>query len=293
MWVIDWAKSHPQAAALYTCFAVGVLVVYRTLTTKATGEYDYILTLSAALQTLAFGLLDFDTKSNVGEGLSEKTLVAFLLAHMARTSTTFTGEGYIPEDNTADVYLYQLLEVAGVAFLAHKLNKVKAARSMNQIAQGVERWSLVGSMVGLALALGYFTKSTGHNQFWMDWAWMASVWLEAFALFPQVYLLISAAAPYVDDTAVHFAGLTLSASGFFALFWGRAAKDRYNEFEKTGEHLFFIAIMGAVMVRVTLCSAYFYVFMKTSRGHKGALVSSGKGEYELCMSDDQTDFDEL
>jgi hypothetical protein len=293
MWVVDWAKTHPQAAALYTCFAVGVLVVYRTLTTKATGEYDYILTLSAALQTLAFGLLDFDTKSNVGEGLSEKTLVAFLLAHAARTSTTFTGEGYIPEDNTADVYLYQLLEISGVVFLAHKLNKVKAARSMNQIAQGVERWSLVGGMVGLALVLGYFTKSTGHNQFWMDWAWMSSVWLEAFALFPQVWLLISAAAPYVDDTAVHFAGLTLCASGFFGLFWGRAAKDRYSEFERTGEHLFFIAILGAVLVRVTLCSAYFYVFMKTSRGHKGALVSSGKGEYELCMSDDQNDFDEL
>jgi hypothetical protein len=293
MWVVDWAKSHPQAAGLYTCFLIGVIVVYKTLTAKATGAYDYILTLSAALQTLAFGLLDFDTKSNVGEGLSEKMLVTFALAHLMRISTTFTGEGYIPEDNTADVCLYQSLEVAGVFFLLHKTNNMKAARTMNQIAQGLERWSMVGGMILTAMFLGYFSKSTGHNSLWMDWAWMSSVWLEAFSMLPQVHLLVSATAPYVDETAVHFAGLTLSASGFFALFWGRVAKERYSEFEKTGEHIFFVAIMVAAVIRVCLCSVYFLVFMKTSRGLKGALVSSGKGEYELCKSDDAPDLDEL
>ena len=36
---------------------------------------------------------------------------------------------------------------------------------------------------------------------------MFSTWLEAFALAPQVYLLVTGAC-YVDESAAHFAGLT-------------------------------------------------------------------------------------
>merc|ERR1712039_721519 len=50
----------------------------------------------------------------------------------------------------------------------------------------------------------------GHNDWFADLSWMFSVWLEAFALLPQVWLLTKAS--QVDETAVHFASLTLGAS---------------------------------------------------------------------------------
>jgi hypothetical protein len=105
--LFSYIREHPRAAVLYGSVAVGCLIVYKTLQAKATGQYDYLLTLAAAFQTLAFGLLVSDTKSSVGEGLSEKTLWALFTAHVTRLSTTFWGEGYVPEDNTSDVFLYQ------------------------------------------------------------------------------------------------------------------------------------------------------------------------------------------
>uniref|UniRef100_A0A7S4RX64 ER lumen protein-retaining receptor n=1 Tax=Alexandrium monilatum TaxID=311494 RepID=A0A7S4RX64_9DINO len=278
MWVGEYIREKPRASALYAAFAIGVVTIWKTLQARATGQYDYILTLSAALQSLAFGLLVFDTKSTVAEGLSEKSLWAFFIAHVTRLSTTFWGEGYIPEDNTSDVYLYQFLELSGVLLLGYELLKLNTVRNIHDVGQGIERWSMLIGMVCTALILGWKTKSTGHGDYFADLSWMFSVWLEAFALGPQVMLLSSKGC--VDESAVHFAGFTLAASLTFAFFWLRNSRDHYTEFADYGEHGFFWAIGIASLVRVGLCGAYFYLFMR-SRGKPG-----GRSEYEMCPHDE-------
>merc|ERR1719480_658937 len=125
------------------------------LETKSTGAYDYMLTLSAGFQAIAFAILVFDTASHVGEGLSTKMLWAFFIAHVARLSTTFWGPGYIPEDNTSDVYLYQVLELTGCLMLGYKIMMLSAARSTHDVGQGLERWSMLIAMAALALVLAY------------------------------------------------------------------------------------------------------------------------------------------
>mmetsp|Transcript_29516 Transcript_29516/g.81076 ORF Transcript_29516/g.81076 Transcript_29516/m.81076 type:complete len:278 (-) Transcript_29516:166-999(-) len=276
MWA--FVQERPRAAALYAAFFIGVVTIYKTLQARATGQYDYILTLSASLQALGFALLVVDTKSAVAEGLSEKTLWAFFIAHVTRISTTFWGEGYIPEDNTSDVYLYQSLELISCVCLAYELLKISTVRTIHDVGQGVERWSMLGGMVGLSLILGWQTKSTGHGDYFADMSWMFSVWLEAFALFPQVLLLNQKG--HVDESAVHFAGFTLAASLTFAFFWGRNSRDNYREFQDYGDHYFFWAIGAVSIIRVCLCGAYFYLFMKSK--NKGGRSS----EYELCPHDE-------
>ncbi|CAK9090067.1 unnamed protein product [Durusdinium trenchii] len=102
---------------LYGGFAVICLLVYYKLEAPANAAYDYWLTLAAGLQVMGFAMLAMDTTSSAAEGLSEKSLWAFIIAHVTRISTTVWGEGYIPEDNTGDVFLYQGLEVLGVAIV--------------------------------------------------------------------------------------------------------------------------------------------------------------------------------
>lgn len=275
-------QEQPRTVALYAGFAVCCLITYRVLQARATGAYDYLLTLSAGLQALAFAMLALSTRSNVGEGLSEKMLWALIVAHVTRLSTTFWGEGYVPEDNTSDVCLYQIVELSGVVMLLLKLTKLTAARTAHDVGQGVERWSLVVGMGVASLILAWATKSTGHNDYYADFSWMFAVWMEAFAIAPQIYVLWSAT--HVDESAAHFAGLTLAASLVFGFFWGRTARDRFAEFEKGGEHSFFVAILVASAIRVLLCSAYLYLFVRSSRGGKGKL--GPKGEYELCNQDE-------
>jgi len=278
----DFVTSRPRTSALYALFTVSCVLIYRSLQAKETGQYDYVLTLSAGLQALAFAFLVCDTRSQVAEGLSEKSLWAFFIAHVARLSTTFWGEGYVPEDNTADIYLYQCLEVSGVVLLAYKMLNLKTLRTIHDVGQGLERWHTLIGMVAVAMALSFVTKSTGHNDYFADLSWIFSVWLEAFALFPQVLLLSKTS--HLDESAVHFAGVTLMASLSFAAFWWKNAMDRYTEFMKDGYHGFLFGIVTAGAIRVGLCGYYFYLFTRNTKEFKGL---TGKGEYELCAQQDE------
>lgn len=281
--VSDFVKARPCTFALYGSFVMGAVLIYRSLQAQSTGQYDYVLTLSAGLQALAFALLVCDTRSQVAEGISEKALWAFFIAHVSRLSTTFWGEGYVPEDNTSDIYLYQILELSGVVLLAGKLLKVTTLRTIHDVGQGMERWTMLVAMVISSGILAYLTKSTGHNDFFADLLWMFSVWLEAFALLPQVQLLWKSG--QLDESALHFAGMTLAASLAFGAFWTKNAKDNYSAFMEEGYHSFLYGIVSCAIIRVVLCACYFYLFTRHSKSFKGML--GGKTEYELCVQDDE------
>jgi len=285
--LVSFVKEKPRASALYASFVVGCLVTFRTLEAKETGRYDYVLTLSAAFQTLAFALLVLDSRSVLGEGLSDKTLWAFFIAHVTRLSTTFWGEGYIPEDNTSDVYLYQLLETSGVIMLAYKLLNMTTARSAHDVGQGLERWTELICMGVISGALAWYTKSTGHNDYFADLSWMFSVWMEAFALIPQVKLLFLGGGHIVDTDALHFAGATLLASMTFGAFWVKTCTDKRDDFNDAGVRLFMYGILVAAGCRVVLCCCYAYLFCSSAKRMKGVFGNVGSREYELCAQDDE------
>lgn len=279
----EFLTNRPLSSALYGGFIFGSFMVYRSLQAKSTGVYDYVLTLSAGLQALAFALLTLDTRSQVAEGLSEKTLWAFFIAHVTRVSTTLWGEGYTPEDNTADIYLYQILELSSIVLLGFKLLNMTTLRTIHDVGQGIERWQVLIGMGFASVILGFITKSTGHDDYFADWSWMFSVWMEAFALFPQVRLLWSSS--HLDESAVHFALVTFAASLAFMGFWTKCAYDKFNEFMKDGYHPFFIGIVIASLIRMVLCGCYLYLFMRKSKTFKGVLGT--KAEYELCLQDEE------
>jgi len=283
--VQGFVRDKPLTSALYGVFGIGCAVIYRTLQAKASGSYDFVLTLSAGFQTLAFALLVFASGSQVGEGLSEKTLWAFFIAHVTRLSTTFWGEGYIPEDNTSDIYLYQILELTGVIMLSFKLLTISTARAVHDVGQGLERWSTLVGMVAISCVLAWFTKSTGHDDYFADLSWMFSVWLEAFALIPQVRLL--AQTPGIVDTdAMHFAVATLLGSLAFAAFWAKTSSDKFDEFHKAGVERFMYGILAASGCRVLLCGCYAYLFMSSGKRLK-SFFGGGKAEYEPVALDDE------
>jgi len=270
MWgVIGNAQKHPRATSLYVAFFLGCVAFWKLLQFR-TAALDYVLTLSASLQSLAFALLVVEAGGGCGEGLSEKALWAFFIAHIARLSTTMWGPGYTPEDNSSDVHLYQILELAGVLLLGYYLLKLSSMRSMRDVGQGYEQWSVLAGMVGASVVLAYLTKSTGHNDWFADFSWMFSVWLEALALGPQVLLLAGAGVVQVEEGAMHFVALSLAASLAFGFFFSRIAWEQYAEFKQEGAHIFYWGILSCVLLRVTLCTAFLYLFMK----RKG---SNGKG----------------
>jgi len=267
MWdLISSAQKHPRATSLYISFFLGCVTFWKLLNFR-TAALDYVLTLSASMQSLAFALLVVEAGGGCGEGLSEKALWAFFIAHVARLSTTMWGPGYTPEDNSSDVYLYQMLELVGVLLLGYYLLKLGSMRSMRDVGQGFEKWSVLSGMVGASVVMAYLTKSTGHNDWFADFSWMFSVWLEALALGPQVLLLCNSL-QQVEEGAMHFVALSLCSSLAFGYFWTRSAYDQYADFQKEGAHVFYWGILACACIRVTLCVSFLYLFMRTTRGRK-------------------------
>lgn len=265
MWdAVAAAQRHPRATALYVSFFLGCMTFWKLLQFR-TAALDYILTLAASLQSLAFALLVVEAGGGCGEGLSEKTLWAFFVAHVARLSTTMWGPGYTPEDNSSDVYLYQMLELAGVLMLGFYLLKLGSMRSMRDVGQTYERWSVLAGMVGFSFAAAYMTKSTGHNDWFADFSWMFSVWLEALALGPQV-MLLSTSRPEVEQGVMHFVFLSLAASMAFGYFWSCSAWEDYARFKEEGAHVFYWGILGCSGIRGFLCLSFLYLSLKSGGG---------------------------
>jgi hypothetical protein len=285
----EFVTNRPKTAALYGTFFVGFILIYRSLqvrTQDPTGQYDYVLTLSSAFQTLAFALLVLDTRSQVSEGLSEKTLWAFFVAQVSRVSTTIWGEGYAPEDSTADIYLYQILEICGILMVGFKLLKMTTVRTVQDVGQDLDRWQTLAVMIVVSLFLGWYTKSTGHDDYFADLSWMFSVWMEAFALFPQVKLLW--ASSHIDESAVHFAMCTFASSLAFVGFWWRCVYDKYGEAQGEKDSPFKLFLWGVSicgLIRMCLCASYLYLFLRKTKSFKGALGT--KQEYELCLQDEE------
>lgn len=260
-------SGDKRTTALYVGFFVGCGFMYKIWhPTAATGDNDWMLSLSAALQALAFVMLVKESEGSVGEGLSEKTLWALLLAQMTRISTTFWGEGYVPEDNTADVYLYQMLELSAVVLNGYQILRISSLRTIHD-SGAEDRWTALGGMVLASGVLAYVTKSTGHGDYFADLSWMFSVWLEAFALVPQVMMLT--AASIVDSSVAHFAGLTLASSVAWAVCWFQSHWGAYERLSANGSY-FWWGIMGTSALRVLLCSVYVYLFIKAHRDGKGS-----------------------
>jgi len=251
----EFVKAKPASAFLYVSFIGGLVALYKFM--KYEHEYDqhdYILTLTAGFQTLAFAQLNLEMGKDAGEGLSEKMLWAFSIAQIARLSTTVWGEGYVPMDNTADIYLYQIVEVLGVLLIVFQLLKLAMIRNMQDVGQGSERWILVVIMTTVSGGLAYVTKSNAHGDYIADLVWMFSVWLEAFAVIPQVQLLWKHSR--ATESMQHFVALNLVASMSFVVFWGLCTQAQYTP----GLFNFFTGILSAGCIRVGLCAYYLHLF---------------------------------
>ena len=102
--------------ATYATFFVIAFLVWKAFSYTFLSTLDHLLTFAAALQTMALCLLAIKVHTHRSvEGISLKMLVFYAASFVLRLSSTLFFPGYVPEDGTADFWLYQLVEIAGLA----------------------------------------------------------------------------------------------------------------------------------------------------------------------------------
>merc|ERR1712046_397373 len=181
---------------------------------------DHYMTLSAIIQSMAFALLAMKVQKNDVGGLSPSMLIAYCIAYVARLSTTLTLQGYVPEDMTGDVYIYQLSELVGLVIVGYCLKVVLDLRQKSaDFAAEIdsEHQLIIPGMVVGSLFMAYLTMSDGHQHFLGDLLWMFAQWVESLAIIPQLWLVSKK--KEIERRTSHFIALMIMSRICITLFW--------------------------------------------------------------------------
>lgn len=261
--LIDAARRDQKTTSVYA--AVGGVVFLIILLVKITGFglWDHYMTLSAIIQSLAFALLAMKVQKNDVGGLSPSMLIAYCISYVARLSTTLTLKGYVPEDMTGDVYIYQLSELVGLVIVGYCLYVVldlrqKSADFAAEIS--AENQLVIPGMVLGCLIMGFMTMSDGHQHFLGDLLWMFAQWMESVAIIPQLWLVSKK--KEIERRTSHFIALMIVARVCITLFWSVVMLeiDLYLNFK--------VGLIVTNAIHLLVCGDYMYYFVKTIQAPK-------------------------
>ncbi len=177
------------------------------------GDFSFLMTLGSMLVLFGFGLLVakallYRKLSN----LSYKTLQAYALVFMARLSSILFYEGYLPYDKSGD-WFYQTVEVTalvlsvGLVVAVHMGVKTSDKDKFDE--KLCEKLGVAGKDVGSlllvvpVLILAVILHPSLNNNWLTDVAWTFALYLEAVAIFPQLYVIKSTKAE-IDPLELNF-----------------------------------------------------------------------------------------
>lgn len=263
--LLEIVRRDQKTATVYVLAGVGCFFIYLILKWTGLEMWDHYMTFSAVLQTMAFGLLAMKVQRNDVAGLSPTMMTAYCVSYVSRLSTTLTLQGYLPEDVTGEVYLYQLSEFAGLVIVGYCLSVVVNLRQRSGYMDDVQPESplTILGMIVVCAGLGLMTKSDGHNHYYGDWLWMFAQWMDSIAIAPQLWIV--AQKKEVERRTSHFIALMIAARIVLSLFWISMMVDYELHWH------FAVGIMVTNILHVVLCADYMYYFACTIRAPKMAL----------------------
>lgn len=261
------SRSQPDAkvVSVYSGFAILAFTCYNFFSWSFLSTLDHLLTLSAALQTLAFVLLALKIHTHRSiAGISKNMLYLYGLSFVCRLSSTLWLPGYVPEDGTADFWLYQIIEIIGlcVVLVCTYFTHVEFRDSYEDHYDTFPVVYIVLASVVLAL----FTHSDANNFWFFDVLWMFSQWIDSLAMAPQLFFISKVG--QVERMMSHFIAMTICARVVLGLFWWLL------QIAHPIDGAFAYGILASNLLHLLLCGDYMYYFVLTLRDARMVLPKS-------------------
>ena len=162
-------------------------------------DFSFLMTLGSILVLFGFGLLA--AKALLTRKLSNvsfKTLQAYTLVFAARLCSILFYEGYLPYDKSGD-WFYQFVEVSALVLCLGllaciQLKVLKHADRADTFDKALSSRLGLPSEAGIvllvvpALLLAAVLHPSLNNNWLTDVAWTFALYLEAVAIYPQIYV---------------------------------------------------------------------------------------------------------
>jgi hypothetical protein len=177
-------KKRRKDIIFWTSVIIVILLIFVFISSK---DFSFFLVLSSIVQTCAFLIILLKvTNYQSTSGLSANTLICYGILLFARLTSTLFFPGYLPSDSSGS-WLYQLSDIISllICILLVYLIYFKYRETSDIMSDGkIPFYFLVIPSYILAIM---FRSSLNNNAF-CDINWAFSMYLETFAIFPQILL---------------------------------------------------------------------------------------------------------
>jgi len=235
----------------------------------AAQQFSSILTMSAMLQTFAFGLLGMQiTSSGHAQGISARALALDALALVCRLCSTVWLDGYLPVDASGD-WAYQAIEACSLALVLWLLRQVLVVQK-STYQEREDSFPIIPVALGAILLAAVFHPDMDDMPLF-DTLWMASVNISAIAVLPQLWLSARAGGRMEALTSHYIVAMALSRV-FSGLFMWHARQDISCQPWIKGMNHGIWAIGFAHMLHMILLGDFTYYYIRSLA--KGGISSS-------------------
>ena len=250
-------KRRRKDIIFWISIIFAILFIFIFISSK---DFSFFLVLSSIVQTCAFIiiLLKVTDRQNCS-GLSANTLICYSILLFARLTSTLFYPGYLPNDNTGS-WLYQLSEIISMficCLLIYLIYFKYKETSDLMLDNKIPFYYLVIPSYILALIV----KSNLNYNYFCDINWAFSMYLETFAIFPQI-LLFTIKKGQIEKFTSHYVALCGLSRLFSLIFWW----DTYEEL-KVSDSFFggFVGyfIIGAQILQLLIMADYYYLYFKS------------------------------
>jgi len=250
-------------------WAVGILITILVFFFISSKDYSFLVVLSSTTQALSFIIILMKVYSYQNcSGLSLNTLICYMILLAARLSSTIFYHGYLPSDQAGD-WFYQLTEVISLICcgLLIYLMMFTFKDTANIYDDTIDYKYLVIPNVLLALLV----HTSLNRNFLTDTMWTFSMYLEAFAVYPQIYLFQKKGGQ-IESYTSHYVALQGLSRVFSLLFW----YDTYPELNEYLDHSFslfhhycgYFIILSQVIQIIIMLDYYYLYFKSMFKGEK-------------------------
>lgn len=250
-------KKRRKDIIFWTSVIIVILLIFVFISSK---DFSFFLVLSSLVQTCAFLIILLKvTNYQSTSGLSANTLICYGILLFARLTSTLFFPGYLPSDSSGS-WLYQLSDIISllICCLLIYLIYFKYRETSDILSDGkLPFYFLVIPSYILAIM---FRSSLNNNAF-CDINWAFSMYLETFAIFPQI-LLFTIKKGQIESFTSHYVALCGLSRLFSLIFWFDTYEELVTYDLYFGKYVGYV-IIGSQILQLIIMADYYYLYFKS------------------------------
>jgi len=263
-------QLHTKNLAIWGGFLTFSFAVFFFI---SSGDFSFLLTYASLMRCFAFCLLNYkmwSTKS--AKGLSIKTLEIYVVVFISRLASILRHQGYLPFDKSGD-WFYHAVEIMSLLAVSVTVFGVLYPFAASYQAQLdtfgnlflPPRFGATYILVPCIL-LAIFIQPSLNKEYFSDACWAGSMYLEAAAMLPQIYMFQKQSASMDGSVVEVLIGHTVFALGFSRIFelmfWVGSFKELVDV---GGSRIPGYMILVSQLIHLAIMGDFFYYYFQSLR----------------------------